>query len=174
MKSALRGKRVIVVIVLLIISYISVVTAYDKSFIGKQAKEFVLEDQFSKEHTWSKFNGKPVILLLSDREGSKYSDNWSKPLFEKFGKNVEFIAIADVSSVPFFLKGFIRGKFREAYKNPVLLDWDGDIVEYYGITENVTTFIAINKNGIVQSYLSGKGSPDELTKAEAAIQTIIR
>lgn len=174
MKSAKRGKRIVITSIIVIISSIGLLSAYATDVLGKKAKEFELEDQFSKEHDWSRYEGKPVIMLLTDREGSKYSDNWSKPLFEKFGKTAEFIAIADVSAVPFFLKGFIRGKFRDVYKNPVLLDWDGDITEYYGIKEDVVTFIAIDKKGIVQSHLSGKGTADELTKAYNAVQSIIR
>lgn len=163
-----------IVILLIVVSYCSVLIAADNKILGKEAIDFVLEDQFSKEHNWSKYKGKPVVILLCDREGSKYVDNWSKPLFEKYGKSVEFVAIADVSAVPFFLKGFIRGKFRDKYQNPILMDWDGETVEYYDIAEDVTTFICVDKKGIVRSHFSGKGSADDLTKAHSAVQSIIR
>lgn len=174
MNSAPRGKRLVLMTLLGIIVSASVTMGFYSSLTGKKAKDFVLEDQFSKEHSWEKFSGKPTVLLLGDREGSKFSDNWSKPLFTRYGNAIHLVAIADVSSVPFFLKGFIRGKFRDVYTNPILMDWDGETVEYYDIQKNVTTFIAIDKQGVIRAHLSGKGTAEDLTKAYTAVQSILQ
>jgi hypothetical protein len=173
-KSILKAKRIAIIVLLGCVVSVSTSMSFYNTLIGKKAKDFVMEDQFSKEHSWEKFSGKPTVLLLGDREGSKFTDNWSKPLFARYGNTIHLVAMADVSSVPFFLKGFIRGKFRDAYTTPILMDWDGETVEYYDIQKNVPTFIAIDKQGIVRAHLSGKGTAEDLAKAYNAVQSILQ
>jgi hypothetical protein len=123
-----------------------------------------MEDQFETSWSWaSTYKGKPTVLVMSDRSGSEFITKWTTPLTKQYAKRVSFAAMADVSSAPFFLKGFLRGKFREAYTNSILMDWDGDAFEHYLVHEGVPNVLFIGPEGVVRLHVWGKGTPGEVS-----------
>jgi hypothetical protein len=140
------------------------------SIIGKPAMGFVVEDQFKTEWKWEQFKGKNVIMVLCDREGREYSEKWVTPLRSTFGTKVEYVAFADVSSVPGLLKGFIRSKVRDSYSHPLLLDWEGDIFKYYQCAEGVANVVFIDKTGTIRHSSSGKGTSEQVQNSITEIQ----
>jgi hypothetical protein len=151
-----------------------VIAVAETSLVGTKAKQFKLVDQFSKEYPWSLYRGKNVILLLADRKGSELTETWTTPLRQKFGTGVEYIPIADVSSVPFFLKSFVRGKIKDKYQYPILLDWDGDVAEHYLLKPDVPTLVFIDKSETVRYYTYGKGTEAEIQKTITEIESILK
>lgn len=151
-----------------------VIAVAETALIGTKAKQFTLVDQFSKEYPWSMYRGKDVMLFLADRKGSELTTQWTTPLREKFGNAIEYIPIADVSAVPFFLKSFIRGKIKDKYQYPILLDWDGDVAEHYLLKPDVPTLVFIDKSETVRYYTYGKGTEAEIQKAIGEIEIILR
>ena len=146
----------------------------ETTLIGTKAKQFTLVDQFSKEYPWSLYRGKNVLLFLADRKGSELTPKWTTPLREKFGTSIEYIPIADVSAVPFFLKSFIRGKIKDKYQYPILLDWEGDVAEHYLLKPDVPTIVFIDKSETVRYYTYGKGTEAEIKKTIEEIESILR
>ncbi|MBL7997771.1 MAG: redoxin domain-containing protein [Candidatus Kapabacteria bacterium] len=141
------------------------------ALVGKQAYGFTVEDQFKKEWSWETFKGKPVVIVLADRAGREYSEKWVQPLRSSLGAKVEYVAFADVSSVPGLLKGFIRGKIRDSYQHPLLLDWEGDVFKYYECRDGVANVVFIDKNNTVRYTASGKG---ESAEVDVAVKEISR
>lgn len=159
-------------VLLVILTCIAIATtAFSiNSIIGKPALGFVVEDQFKTEWKWEQFKGKNVIMVLCDREGREYSEKWVNPFRNTFGNKVEYVAFADVSSVPGLLKGFIRSKVRDNYAHPLLLDWEGDVFKYYQCAEGVANVVFIDKTGTIRHSSSGKGTSEQVQQSISEIQ----
>lgn len=143
----------------------------DQTLVGKKAINFKLPDQFEKVWNWNSFENKNVVIALADRKGSEFISAWVEPLRKSLGEKVAFVPIADVSAVPFFLKSFIRGKIAEKYSYPLILDWDGEVSEYYAVAENSTTMIFVGNDGLVKVWTAGVGKKDEVEKFKAAVSS---
>ncbi len=147
--------------------------ATDKS-VGKRATEFVLSDQFEQRWSWNKhWKGKPTVLVLSDWKGSDYTESWTKPLAARFQDRVRFVALADVSLAPSFLRSFLRDKFKEAYSNSILLDWDGDVFRYYNVQPGLPNVVFVASDGVVQLHTWGKGSADHVTAFASELDKLL-
>ena len=151
------NNKILVITLLLLSSFIAL-----SSSIGNKSISYVLEDQYGNEHKSVNIQGKRQLLFLADRSGSDFTSNWTKVLEPLYRNTIEFVAFADVSSVPGFLKGFIKGKFKESYSNPILMDWDGKLFEYYNCPEGIPTIVFIDNKGIIRYKISGKGTSSEL------------
>lgn len=134
--------------------------------LGQKIPSFIMEDQYAKEIQSSSFKGKHVLLFLADRSGSKLTPNWTKVLEPKYRNKAVFVAVANVSSVPFFLKSFIRGKFKENYSYTVLMDWDGLLWEHFSCKNDVTTVVHIDPQGMAKYKISGIGNDKELSQLQ--------
>lgn len=151
------NNKILVITLLLLSSFIAL-----SSLIGNKSISYVLEDQYGNEHKSVNIQGKRQLLFLADRSGSDFTSNWTKVLEPLYRNTIEFVAFADVSSVPGFLKGFIKGKFKDSYSNPILMDWEGKLFEYYNCPEGIPTIVFIDNKGIIRYKISGKGTSSEL------------
>lgn len=151
------NNKILVITLLLLSSFIAL-----SSSIGSKSISYVLEDQYGNEHKSVNIQGKRQLLFLADRSGSDFTSNWTKVLEPLYRNTIEFVAFADVSSVPGFLKGFIKGKFKDSYSNPILMDWEGKLFEYYNCPEGIPTIVFIDNKGIIRYKISGKGTSSEL------------
>ena len=151
------NNNILVITLLLLSSFIAL-----SSSIGSKSISYVLEDQYGNEHKSVNIQGKRQLLFLADRSGSDFTSNWTKVLEPLYRNTIEFVAFADVSSVPGFLKGFIKGKFKDSYSNPILMDWEGKLFEYYNCPEGIPTIVFIDNKGIIRYKISGKGTSSEL------------
>jgi thioredoxin-related protein len=151
------NNKILVITLLLLSSFIPL-----SSSIGNKSISYVLEDQYGNEHKSVNIHGKRQLLFLADRSGSDFTSNWTKVLEPLYRNTIEFVAFADVSSVPGFLKGFIKGKFKDSYSNPILMDWEGKLFEYYNCPEGIPTIVFIDNKGIIRYKISGKGTSSEL------------
>ena len=113
---------------------------------------FTLEDQFDRVHQRSDYEGKITILFCSDRDGSKYNDDWAEPIadslkvFNLYDK-VEFIGLADLGNVPYLMRSFVRSMMpKEDNQHPILLDWDGLFSESYNFVEAHSNLIIFDHN----------------------------
>ncbi|KAA3618307.1 MAG: hypothetical protein D8M58_20605 [Calditrichaeota bacterium] len=113
--------------------------------------DFKIKDQFDKVHEKSDFSDKIVVIVGSDREGSKYNDLWVKAILDSLeknntGKHVSFIGVADLSAVPFFMRGIVQGFFPSDTTKRILMDWDGEFAETYKFKEEHCNIAIFGKN----------------------------
>jgi hypothetical protein len=131
--------------------------------VGKRAHSFVLEDQFEKQWSWSThWKGKPVVLVLSDWKGSDYITAWTEPLVQRYADRVKFVACADVSLAPGFLKSYLRGRFRETYTTSILLDWEGTVFKHYLTQAGLPNVLYIDADETVRLHTWGTGKHDHV------------
>jgi predicted transcriptional regulator len=130
-----------------------------QSLIDIRAPEFTLQDQHVKTVSLRQFEGRVVALIASDKEGSSQNPAWTKAIRDKYADEVIVLGIADVSSVPFFLKGKIRNDFKKE-GDSILLDWKGEVFNAYNLTKGVSNVILIDKKSMIHYRSSGPASPE--------------
>lgn len=130
-----------------------------QSLIDIRAPEFTLQDQHVKTVSLRQFEGRVVVLIASDKEGSSQNPAWTRAIRDKYADEVIVLGIADVSSVPFFLKGKIRNDFKKE-GDSILLDWKGEVFNAYNLTKGVSNVILIDKKSMIHYRSSGSASPE--------------
>jgi peroxiredoxin len=133
--------------------------AWAENAIGEKAMEFTLQDQYGKTVTLREYYGRTVVLLACDKEGSPQKTGWIKAIRDKYADRVAVQGIADVSSVPFFLKTKIRNDFKKD-GDSILLDWKGEVFRSYGFAKAVPNIVLIDGRGVIRHRSSGSVSPE--------------
>ena len=161
--------------VLLCAAIVASATAYtNSSLIGSRIPDFSIEDQFEREWKAKSFKGTTVVFVLSDRSGYEYSDNWTKVLVPRFkDAAVRFVPVADVQEVPGFLKGFIRGQFKDKFSYSVLMDWEGVLIKGLKMTGGYPNLVVVNRKGVVEHVTYGKGSGTQVEAFATKLQRVI-
>jgi hypothetical protein len=114
--------------------------------------DFRIKDQFDKLHTSGSFRNTVTILVSGDRKGSSFIGQWSPALEDSLTSEVKryrvkFIQHAHLKGVPFFIKGTIKGKFKEDADTLVLLDWGGEFRKAYDLTEDHCSIVIFDREG---------------------------
>jgi peroxiredoxin len=146
-------------ILIIVLTLLARIVEGGESLINAKAPEFTLQDQQKKTVSLKHYEDRVVVLIASDKEGSSQNAAWTKAIKEKYADRVAVQGIADVSSVPFFLKGKIRHDFKKD-ADSILLDWKGEVFKAYGLTKGVSNVILIDKDGTIRHLSSGSASPE--------------
>ncbi len=166
-------RPIIILCAILAVGLPALVLANEKA-IGKKALEFVLSDQYEQRWTWNRhWKGKHTVLVLSDWKGSDYTAQWTTPLAKRFKDRVQFVALADVSLAPSFLRSYLRDKFKEAYANSILLDWEGDVFTYYVAQPSLPNVIYVAPDGVVKLHTWGKGASDHVDAFATELEKLL-
>lgn len=141
--------------------------------VGSSIPSFTIEDQFEKKWTKTDYTGKVALYIVCDRKGYDYADNWTSKLVPKYKSQIHFVPIADVSPVPGFMKGYVRGQFKDKFSFSVLLDWQGVLVKAFNMEEGFPTLIVADKNGVVKYRGWGKGSESQIKRLQEKIDELL-
>jgi predicted transcriptional regulator len=111
-----------------------------------------MKDQFNNEYTEQNFRGKIVVVIGSDKDGSKYNPIWGQAIEDSLKnengyEGVAYLPVADLRGVPFFLKGMVRGKFPKAPERWVLMDWKGKFPKAYEFEEKASNILIFDREG---------------------------
>lgn len=103
--------------------------------------DFKIKDQFGRTYTADSWPDSIIVIIGSDRKGSEFSGTWSGAIKDSLKNEpgfdrVKFVGLSDLRGVPFFLKGYVRGKFPKEPDNWVLMDWKGRFPEAYQFKED--------------------------------------
>lgn len=129
------------------------------------APDFTLLDQYGNSHTLSDYKGKTVFL--------NFWATWCPPcraempeiqeIYEEYGENSSDVIILGIASPETGREGSaeeIAAFLSEnEYTYPVVMDTDGIMAYYYGISAYPTTFM-IDKDGNVFGYVPGQITKD--------------
>jgi hypothetical protein len=131
---------------------------------------FTLDDQYRQSHTVSFPREKPLVLLIADKEGSAQINPWIAALKQRFGGRVDFAGVADVRSAPGFLRGLVRGRFREKFQHPVMLDWTGRIVDRLEARPGVVSVCVLDRKGTELVRVTGPAGGPNLQPVTDALE----
>jgi predicted transcriptional regulator len=122
--------------------------------VNATAPDFTLQDQFERTVSLRQDAGRIVVLIASDKEGSTQNPAWIKAIRARYGDRIGIRGIADVSSVPFFLKGKVRSDFRKD-ADSILLDWKGEVFRSYGFVKGVSNVVVIDRRSVIRYLHAG-------------------
>lgn len=120
------------------------------------AEPIELHDQHGSPRKVEFPAAKLTILTIADREGSKELEPWIRQLKEKLGDRVEFEGVADLSSVPRPLRGFVSKRFKNSYTYPIMLDWEGKVARRFKAREGDANIYLLSKKGESLKHAAGK------------------
>jgi hypothetical protein len=156
--------------------------ASDMAQVGALAPDFDLNDQYDQPLKLSKLLGEVVLLIYADREGADFNSHWTQALKEKYladsTNRVKLLRIANLRSLPTLFRGIAKGRFSApnddgTSKISVLLDWEGDIARLYGFQARLPNLYLIDRRGVLQHVVAGKGEPEELAQLFQAIDRVL-
>ena len=140
--------------------------------------EFAIEDQFDREHTDSDFRNRVTLVLGGDRKGSRYRGLWENAIRDSLRARgrlgqVALCPVADVRGVPFFMKGFVKGKFPKDEESWVLLDWKGRFAQAYDFESDRCNLALFDADGaLVHQAAEEDPRPAELDELLGAIDAL--
>lgn len=113
---------------------------------------FEIEDQFEVVHRDTDYAGRILIVIGSDRGGSEFNAGWGVALTEALEEEehfdrIAFLPLADLTGVPFFVKGMVRGRFPTDPEQWVAMDWDGVFDEAYTFIEDSSNIFVFTPQG---------------------------
>lgn len=116
---------------------------------------FELADQYDVVHSSQSTIGKHTVLIISDRDGSAHSEKWGQAIQGLINElphpdNVSVFAVAHVEGVPSFLRSFVQKLIKSDRNKPVLLDWQGQVNQEYGIVPGRANVFLFAPNGNLQ------------------------
>jgi hypothetical protein len=139
----------------------------------EKAVEFTLKDQFGKELIFKFPKEKPSVLAIADKKGSEQLESWLRPILERYGERIEAHGVAELSNVPAIARGVVRGAMKRDVKQPVLLDWKGDVAKNYAFQKDQANIILINKDGRIIVKEIGVADADRLEKLYKEIDALL-
>jgi hypothetical protein len=114
-----------------------------------------LNDQFDAPQKLSFPNTNVTLLTIADKKGSEQIAGWVEPLKQHYGNRIDIRGIADVSSVPGALRGFVRKRFQKLQSYPIMLDWSGDTVKEFTCVPNKANILVLDGRGRIVQRISG-------------------
>ncbi len=145
-------------IIITVMAFLLPVGAESQPMIKAKAPDFSLLDQRDQQVSLHQLEGKVIVLVASDKEGTKQNPAWRKVITDRYGERVLMQGVADLRKVPFFLKGSFKRDFQKDQAS-IILDWNGEIFKTYGLAEHVSNIVLIDKKGSVQYLHSGSAEP---------------
>ncbi|MEM8997220.1 MAG: hypothetical protein AAGF23_20725 [Acidobacteriota bacterium] len=126
---------------------------------------FELEDQFGEATTSGDLEGRPALVIAADGGGSDFTGPWSAELGEAIaelglGDRVRILGLADLRSVPSFMRKRVRGTFSTDPSDATLLDWSGVFAEAYGFEKRHCNLILFDADGAVAQQAAVQGLDD--------------
>ncbi len=116
---------------------------------------FSIEDQFGRRYTEKTWSTKILLVFASDRDGSQYNNLWAGAISDSLEQDqrtsVAFAGVSNLGSVPFFLKGYVRGKFPKDTSERVLMDWEGVFAEAYQLEDGVCNILLFDRAGMLSA-----------------------
>ncbi len=137
------------------------IVAVSDPLIDAKAPNFSIEDQFDRPVGIRQFEGRTVVLMAADKEGSAHNDAWKDALVRRFRSAIALVGVADLRGTPFFLKNRVKSTFRKE-QGSVLLDWEGVVFTRYGLRPRVSNLIVIDRKGYVRYLHSGPAQPEAI------------
>jgi hypothetical protein len=146
--------------------------------VGQVIPDLVLKDQYDKEFHLVAHRDKPLLLMYGDRTGNEYMNAWVGPVRAEFSREaLPIVTVADLRSVPGFVHGFVKDKFRGLNKDgkpksAVLLDWEGKLGSVLGSTQSVTNVYLVDTQNVLRYRAAGQGTKEETSRLLQALRPI--
>lgn len=137
---------------------------------------FSLEDQFGASIASYALEGRPVIVIGSDRGGWDSSRDWSRAIAElldsREGESLDtaIVQVADLRTVPRFLRPTVGQQIRRRVETSLLLDWQGEIAGPFNFKPEKANVVMLRRDGSVVAHIvSNLPKAEELEEVREAL-----
>ncbi|MEO1082726.1 MAG: hypothetical protein AAFY88_00645 [Acidobacteriota bacterium] len=118
---------------------------------------FELEDQFGEATSATDLEGRAVLVIAADGGGSDFTGPWSAKLGEAIARlelqeQIQILGLADLRSVPSFMRKRVRGTFSTDPASATLLDWKGVFSKAYDFEKNHCNLVLFDADGAVAQH----------------------
>ena len=134
-------------------------------------KDFDLRDQRERAHAVRFPRTNVSFIVVADHKGSEQLEKWIRPVYERFGQRVAIAGVADLSKVPFGLRGLVRRAFVKELDYPVMLDWKGDVVRQFSPHKDNANVFVVATNGTVLRRWTGNANREKLAELELELKS---
>lgn len=165
-------RSICVILFLLVLSLCHFPVSADDKLLT--AAEFTLKDQFGTEFSYKFPRQKISILAFGDQDGAEQLEAWLRPIIEKYEDKIEIQGVAELSAVPGIAKGIVRNAIKKRSKNPIMLDWSGDVSKSYKTKKNVANVYLIDAQGKVIAQESDAADDKKLAALYKKIDDLLK
>jgi hypothetical protein len=138
--------------------------------VGEPVGVLALADQYERPFQLTDLRGSVIVLIDGDRTGSQFTGVWGSAVRNRYkssgDQRVAIVYVAHLSSVPAFMRGFVRKKFLgKDSAHPagrILLDWQGTVADRFGFRADMANVYVIDRDGVLRYRGSGKGAATDL------------
>lgn len=134
--------------------------------------DFELKDQMGNSSECRFPSERPIVLMAADRKGYPSLDPWIARARDRLMDKATIIGVADLRAVPKVLRGVVERKFRKAEGYPVLLDWEGLVLNTLDPVADVPNIYLIDRSGQVILKLTGVATDVKQDKLERALEAL--
>lgn len=152
---------------------VSLIFLNSRPLQAQTADNFTLEDQFGNKIAVKFPSNKPVVLVFGDREGSAQVEGWVRPIYGKFTDKLYIFGIAELSAVPWVAKPVVRRVIKSKSKNPIMLDWSGNVSKSYGCEKGKANVFVVSKEGKVIAVKRGAATAAALNDLYKEINRVL-
>lgn len=132
-----------------------------------------LSDQFERAHRVVFPAPKVTVLAIADRRGSEQIDSWIEAVHARYGERIDFRGIADCGGAPRLLHGRIRAGFRDERKQPVMLDWSGEVSAALGYEAGVANLLIVARDGRILHRFAGPADAGRVAAFRRALDAVL-
>ena len=142
--------------------------------IGQSAPSFMLQDQFNK--TWSLIGQRNsvVALVVADRDSGRLMGPWVEKLKSSYGSKIQVLGLLDLHSVPGIGRGIAKSRIRSETKDPLMLDWRGDVAKVYTVSSKHPVVVVIDGKGVIRAIQATTFTPQACNAISAAIDSALK
>ena len=115
----------------------------------------VLRDQYDAPQKLSFPTTNITVLTIADRKGSDQVDGWIAALKLRYSGRIHLRGLAEVGSVPAFLRRKIRKRFQETRTYPVMMDWSGKVCARLGYQPDLANILILGRDGSILGRFTG-------------------
>lgn len=141
---------------------------------GKSAPDFSLKDQFGKAWSLDGMKGKVTVVIVANPKSGESMGPWVDNLNTTYGNKIEVLGMLDLQSVPGIGRGIAKIRIRRETKEPMMLDFSGDITKSYGVSDDYPVVVVIDKNSVAISIQKVKYSSKAFDSTSAAIDKALK
>lgn len=137
-----------------------------------KAPDFALHDQYGTLFTLRQLEGHLVILIASNREGLEHNRRWGRAIREKYQDRVHILGVADTRGIPSIMENMAR-KFFKDEEISILLDWKGYVFDAYGLSNEVSNIVLIDRKGFIRYIYAGEASKKAIETLFHEVEALI-
>jgi hypothetical protein len=135
----------------LLVLLLAATSAFAEENKQRRLIEFEIIDQFDDFHSHEDYVDKTLVVVGGNKGSADYNEPWAviiQDSLEASGHDdVAFLGLADLRGVPWFMKGFVRGKFPEREDRWALMDWKGEFAKAYCFEKNMANIVVFAPDG---------------------------